>query len=424
MPTALRPRRALTGVAAALIGLAAPALAVDPEVLPGSEQTPAPAKPVPPEPGEPDTDLVEVLAKATGLYKQPTEEDLAREKRKRFHWNIIPFILTSPLIDFGVGVAAAGVFHLGDDSTRLSKFATHALVTVKSQVSVPLRTTIFFPGNDWSMVGYANWRKFPSPTWGVGGNTPNSAELVVDYSLFRLNQILYRRIFERLYAGVGWNFDDFYRIASSGSAGSPTTPFTSYPWGTQPYFNSGPSLSLLYDSRDNPVNAHQGTYANLTFRALPTWLGSSTSWQSLYMDFKHFLELAKPNVLAFWAYAWFGFGDVPYLDLPSIGSDPDARSGRGYTEGRHISKGLLYAEVEYRFHIWSILGGAAGINVHSASQPGTGYAVTANFRYWYPAATAGLRVLINKESRANGLLEFGLGLDGSWGIYLNINENF
>ena len=46
------------------------------------------------------------------------------------------------------------------------------------------------------------------------------------------------------------------------------------------------------------------------------------------------------------------------------------------------------------------------------------------YQFWYPAATAGIRVLVNKPTRTNGLVEVGVGLDGSYGIYLNINENF
>jgi hypothetical protein len=72
------------------------------------------------------------------------------------------------------------------------------------------------------------------------------------------------------------------------------------------------------------------------------------------------------------------------------------------------------------------VGGAVGLNVHSASQawvPGQPQDAP-SFRYWYPAATLGIRVLVNKPTRANGLIEYGLGLDGSHGIYLNINENF
>jgi hypothetical protein len=380
------------------------------------------------DPLEATTDLGEVLTKAVGLYSEPTPEERAAEAQRKFHWQAVPFILTNPLIGFGVGVAGAGVFRLGDEGTKLSKFLTNILYTVHQQVSIPLRTSLFFPGNDWSLIGYTNWQSFPAPTWGLGGNTPVGDEVIVDKSLIRLWQTLYRRVFDDLYLGAGVYFDRYYTVSDRGPTnGGLYNPFTSYPYGTSgPYNNVGLSVDLLWESRDNPVNARSGYYLSAKYRVSPTWLGSGYDWQSLYTDFRAYFGLPLPNVLALWGYAWFSFGNVPYLDLPSIGSDPDARSGRGYIEGRHIGKSLLYAEAEYRFRIWDFIGGVVGMNVHSASQPRLpGQPQNSPlFQYWYPAATVGLRVLVNKPTRANGLIEYAVGLDGSHGLYLNINENF
>jgi hypothetical protein len=379
------------------------------------------------EPTEATMDLPEAIMRGLGLHVEKTPEQQAEEARRRFHWNAVPFILTNPLIEFGFGVAGAGVFTIGEDGTKLSKFATNVLYTVLNQISVPLRTSIYFSGGDWSLVGYTNWQIFPAPTWGLGGNTPDANEVIVDKSLVRVWETAFRRVFSDLYVGAGGYFDRFYAVSDRGTAPGVANPFTSYPYGTTgPYNNVGLSVDLLWESRDNPVNATHGYYATATYRAFPRWLGSSYDWQSLYVDGRAYFGLPRPNVLALWAYGWFSFGNTPYLNLPSIGSDPDARSGRGYIEGRHVGKSVLYAEAEYRFQIWDFVGGVVGVNVHSASQaqvPGEPKNAP-RFQYWYPAATVGLRVLVNKPTRTNGLIEYGVGLDGSHGIYLNINENF
>ncbi len=378
-------------------------------------------------PLEASTDLLDVLGRATGLTSEPTPEERAAEAKRSFHWQAVPFILTSPLIGFGAGVAGAGVFRLGDDNAKLSKFATNVIYTIHNQLSIPLRTSLYFSGGDWSLIGYTNWQMFPAPTYGLGGNTPTSDEVIVDKSLIRLWQTIYRRVFSDLYVGAGGYFDRYYAVSDRGVPPGVTNPFATYPYGTSgPYNNVGVSVDLLWESRDNPVNARSGYLLSAKYRASPRWLGSTYDWQSLYTDFRAYFGLPLPNVLALWAYGWFSFGNTPYLDLPSIGSDPDARSGRGYIEGRHIGKSLLYAEAEYRFRIWDFIGGVVGMNVHTVAQPRQpGDAPnTPLFQYWYPAATVGLRVLVNKPTRANGLIEFGVGLDGSYGIYLNINENF
>ena len=424
------------GVRAGAAG-AAPAAAPPPS---GHEKTPDPETAFPPsarpgpveepgvvEPTDATMDLPEALMRGLGLYTEPTPEEREAEARRSFHWNAVPFIMTNPLVGFGFGVAGAGVFRFDDDVAKLSKFATNVLYTVKNQLSIPLRTSIFFGGGDWSLVGYTNWQIFPAPTWGLGGNTPNGDEVIVDKSLLRLWETAYRRVFDDLYVGAGLYFDRFYSVSDWGAAPGVVNPFTSYPYGTSgPYNNVGISVDLLFESRDNPVNATEGYYATATYRAFPRWMGSDYDWQSLYVDGRAYFSLPRPHVLAFWAYGWFSFGNVPYLNLPSIGSDPEARSGRGYIEGRHIGKALLYAEAEYRFQIWDFVGGVVGVNVHSASQPRVAGQPqnTPVYQYWYPAATVGLRVLVNKPTRANGLIEYGMGLDGSHGIYLNINENF
>ena len=379
------------------------------------------------DPTDATMDLPELIMRGLGLHEEKTPAQLEAERKKKFHWNAVPFILTSPLIGFGFGVAGAGVFRFDDEMTKLSKFATNVLYTVKNQVSIPLRTSLYFWGGNWSLVGYTNWQIFPAPTWGLGGNTPSQDEVVVDKSLVRLWETIFRRVFSDLYVGAGGYFDRFYAVSDRGVEPGIVNPFTSYAYGTTgPYNNVGLSIDLLWESRDNPVNATRGYYATATYRAFPRFLGSTYDWQSLYVDGRAYFSLPKPHVLALWAYGWFSFGNTPYLNLPSIGSDPDARSGRGYIEGRHIGKSLLYAEAEYRFRIWDFVGGVVGVNVHSASEvrePG-GPQNQPIFQYWYPAVTAGIRVLVNKPTRTNGLVEVGVGLDGSYGIYLNINENF
>jgi hypothetical protein len=439
-PAGVRAGEAGAAPADAAPGPGATLAAVEPAPPPGHTKTPEVETAFPPaarpgpveatgdvEPTAATMDLPEAVMRGLGLYTEPTPEEREDEARKKYHWNAVPFILTNPLIGFGFGIAAAGVFRFDDRVAKLSKFSTNILYTVRNQLSIPLRTSIFFGGGDWSLVGYTNWQKFPAPTWGLGGNTPSADEVIVDKSLIRLWETAYRRVIDDLYIGAGVYFDRFYSVSDRGVEPGMVNPFTSYPYGTTgPYNNVGLSLDLLYESRDNPVNATHGYYATATYRAFPRWLGSDYDWQSLYVDGRAYFPLPKPNVLAFWAYGWLSFGNVPYLNLPSIGSDPEARSGRGYIEGRHIGKALLYAEAEYRFQIWDFVGGVVGLNVHSVSQPRVSGQPQNSpiFQYWYPAATVGVRVLVNKPTRANGLIEYGVGLDGSHGIYLNINENF
>jgi hypothetical protein len=371
----------------------------------------------------PDQDFPQWLGQTTGWW-HPSPEPAVPQRR---HMSLAPFITTSPLIDVGFGVAAAGTIQLGTpETTPLSTFATNILITTQSQFSVPLRTNINLSGGNWNLVGLWRFSKFPSPTWGLGGNTPDSARTTIDYSSVTFYETVSHRIVGDFFAGLGYYFDYFFDIADRGAANGPTV-FTEYPYGTgSTSINSGVGLNFLFDNRDSPVNAHRGIYANFNYAFSPTWLGSTTSWHSFWLEGRTYLPLSQRIVLGLWAYTWFNLGNVPYLSLASIGSDPNARSGRGYVEGRHIGKSLIYGETELRYTIWQWFGIIAAINIHSAAEPNAHgiFVDEPRFHYWSPAVVVGARILVVKPTRSNLSVDFGWGKSGTKGIYVNFAEVF
>ncbi|HYQ81593.1 MAG TPA: hypothetical protein VEP68_08830 [Anaeromyxobacteraceae bacterium] len=391
-----------------------------------------PQEPLPdtaPEPGgayvAPRLDFPDWLGEVTGWWRPAPPGKAGQD---RFHVTLAPFVTSSPLIGVGGGIAAAGTFQFGEaETTRLSKFSTNVLVTSEHQFSVPLRTNVTLPGGDWNLVGLWRWSKFPSPTWGLGGNTPESARSVVDYQLIRFHELVNRRLWGDLYAGLGYSLDYYFDIKNTDVPPGVVTDFAKYPWGTgQHSTSSGLCLNLLFDDRDSPIYATRGWYGTLSYTFNPHFLGSETTWQTVYLDVRHYLPLPGQVVVALWAYGWFNFGEVPYLMLASIGSDPDARSGRGFTEGRHIGQSLVYGEAELRYRIWEWLGGVAAVNVHSASEPDAQGVLhdTPRFVYVKTAVVAGLRILVTRETRSAVTLDVAFGRDAEWGIYLNFGEAF
>ena len=141
---------------------------------------------------------------------------------------------------------------------------------------------------------------------------------------------------------------------------------------------------ILYDTRDNSINADHGVMANAVYRTyFNGLLGGDSAWQSLNIDLRTFSRSRKTPVRN-WrsgsSATWVTGGTAPYFDLPKISFD--GRPARGYSEGRYRGEHLLYGEVEYR--------GA----------------------------------LLNKRSRTNFYTDWGWGKDGSRGFYLGIQEAF
>jgi len=81
---------------------------------------------------------------------------------------------------------------------------------------------------------------------------------------------------------------------------------------------------------------------------------------------------------------------------------------------------LLYFEAEYRRDLTQngLLGFVVFANVNSASESNT-----RQFKYWNPAAGAGIRIKYNKKSDTNIGLDFGLS-QGSRSLLLTVGEAF
>ena len=82
---------------------------------------------------------------------------------------------------------------------------------------------------------------------------------------------------------------------------------------------------------------------------------------------------------------------------------------------------MLYFEGEYRFKIThnGVLGGVAFANAESFTESSTN-----NFGKFLPAAGGGIRIKVNKYTRTNLSLDYGIGLNGSSGLFLNLGEVF
>jgi hypothetical protein len=153
-------------------------------------------------------------------------------------------------------------------------------------------------------------------------------------------------------------------------------------------------------------------------------LGSTNDWQSLFVDARKYFPIPgkRGGILALRSFYWTTLsGQVPYLDLPATRWEPvRGSSSRGIAQNRYRSNAMFYYETEYRFGITAngLIGGVVFANLNSASEFGT-----QQFKYWHPAAGAGIRVKFNKYSRTNVTFDVGVSKE-YWTVYVNIGEAF
>jgi hypothetical protein len=158
-------------------------------------------------------------------------------------------------------------------------------------------------------------------------------------------------------------------------------------------------------------------------RVYPKWLGSSSVWRALALEFRgfHSLDSATRHVVAFWAMAQFTGGKPPYHNLPAIGWDTNNRTGRGYLQGRIRGTKILYGEGEYRVVLSrnGLIGAAAFGNITSAAD-----ATTRELSAPSLGGGLGLRLKLNARTRSNITLDYAFSGQGFRGLFLGTSEAF
>jgi len=254
----------------------------------------------------------------------------------------------------------------------------------------------------------------------------------MDYDYLKFHQTVSFRVGGDFYVGGGIHLDGYTNISdkqldvANNELTEHYTYSEKYGFSTNEYYVNGVSLNFVFDSRDNQVNANNGWYGNINFRNNPALGENQASSGVLLAEFKYYIPLSKTNlqhVLAFWTYGQFlTHGDLPYLNLPALGWDRTSRGGRGYVQGLIRGQNLAYMETEYRFPIScnQLISGTVFANFTTASDKDRQVKL---FDAVQPAFGAGLRILIDKATRTN------LILNQAWGrksdaFYLNAGETF
>ncbi len=324
------------------------------------------------------------------------------------------------------GIVSEGLAFYTDtaDNQKISSILTNITLTQYHQLLFPLAVNLWTARNKFNIVLDNRFLKYPSTTYGIGARTAESDAYTLNYNYIKLHQTIQTKIYNNLYAGLGVYYDRLWNITEVDPPAGTRTSFQKY--GASPTETAaGLALKLLYDSRTNQINTVNGMYSNIVYRPNFTFMGSDNNWQSLQIDVRKYFKLfgSPKNILALWSFNWLTLGKTkpPYLLLPSTGWDDFYNTGRGYIQSRFRAKDMIYAEAEYRFGILNngLLGGVVFTNVQSFSRN-----LSTQLSVLAPGAGAGLRVKLNKFSNTNLCIDYGFGMNGSRGVFLNLGEVF
>jgi len=310
-----------------------------------------------------------------------------------------------------------------DSRSRISLINFCTTYTQNSQFTLPISWNIWNKDNSYNFVGEMRFYSYPQSTFGLGSKSFIGFQNPMNYDYLRFSESVLRRVAGNFYLGAGYIMDNHWNISQSGPANNAFINFDTY-GAARRTVSSGLTLSSVFDSRDCTISASKGFYLLAQYRQNMTALGSTSAWNSLTLDVRKYFRFPanSENVLAFWSYSALTLtGRPPYLDLPATLWDPNTNTGRGYIQGRFRGAQMLYGEAEYRFRLTEngLLGGVlfANAQTHSGA-PGT------RLQAVQPAYGPGLRIKLNKVSKTNIAVDYGIGREGSKGLFINVGEIF
>ena len=355
---------------------------------------------------------------------------------------VIPVIGSQPATGFVFGAVAQYTFKGKEKADKYSIANLGITYTTKKQWLVNVKNNILLKNNRIFLSGDYRLYLFSQPNYGLGTDiiphhkdadfSVDSIAQPMDYNYLKFHQTVSFEVKKNFYVGGGINID-WYSSIKDKDLDVENGQFTyhynysqKYGFDDLEYFLTGMSLNLIYDSRDNQINTTRGWFANINYRFNPVFFNNQRYSNVLYTEYRNFIPLSQKNeryILAIWAYGQFiTRGKVPYLNLPAIGWDQRSRSGEGYTQGLFRGTNLVYLSTEFRFPITcnQVLSGTVFTNFVTASNPETN---THLFKSIQPMAGLGLRVLIDKATKTNLIVDYAWG-NRSKGFYLNAGETF
>jgi hypothetical protein len=372
----------------------------------------------------PQRDILDVLGGVIGRKAKPLE--LSLEPRPGLSFALLPSVGYNPSYGAFIGVSASVGGWLGDPTTTtLSSGAAGASVSTTGQISVQVKTDFFTPDNALALKGDWRYLDTTQPTYGLGPASDEQTKVDMGFLLYRIYQAVYWHVPNTAYfAGPGFHLDIWDQIEEKDVPPDTVTDYELYSRGAVSQAKaSGVSFNVLYDTRDNPINARKGTYWNVSLRSYLKGLGSDDDWQAVWSDLRIYPSMPKGsrNTFAIWNYAWFSFGQAPYLDLPAIGWDTYGRGGRGYLQGRIRGQNQIYLEGEYRAALTrdGLLGSVVFVNLLATNIPASG-------QFGRPdlGAGAGLRFKYNKRTSTNLAVDLAYDEFGTAHVFFGLQEVF
>jgi outer membrane protein assembly factor BamA len=339
----------------------------------------------------------------------------ASTKAQPRSWDVaaLPIVYYQPETSLGIGtqvVLVRAASSGGPDGDRHDSVSLAATATRLHQYGAQFSGTKFWNQDHDRMSLDIVAQRFPNKFWGLGNNTPDSAEDEYTPVLGGARLSYSRRVVEKIFAGVTAG-GGYLRMASYAPVGSVADYLATR---LRQGWLVGIGPNLVRDSRDDSAFPRAGSQTSLTLTAYrQAWL-SDYHFVELDADQRTFLALPHRSVLALQAFGQFIVGEPPIDLLPALGG---AGMLRGYFQGRYRDKVYVAGQAEWRTPLFWRIGAA----VFAAAGNVFPDVEAVSVRYTKTAAGAGLRLNVGRTNPVNIRFD-GAVAPGATAIYLTIGE--
>jgi outer membrane protein assembly factor BamA len=247
--------------------------------------------------------------------------------------------------------------------------------------------------------------------FGIGNGAGNEgfAIPIEQAGYFLTPEVLYR-VWDQFYLGLGFRYINLETtIRAPGD--HPSIPEIQLDIVT-----SGIRLLAQYDTRDNALNAHSGTFFELNSNFARRSLGGTFSYEQYSASYNKYVPIAENMVIAIRVSLCHTSNAIPFFDLCLFGNKSDLR---GYITGQYRDRNLVAAQAEYRWQFYERFGMVAFAGIGSVA-PKIDEFNTDNL---LPSTGFGLRFMASEDHRVNIGIDYAFGRE-SQALYFRIGEAF
>lgn len=345
---------------------------------------------------------------AVAQFKQDTSRNV--------NFLAIPVLFRTPETGWAYGASGSIAFKTSfknDTLTRTSVIQATGIWTERGQNIQGLDATIYFPKENYILYFQSSHTYFPENFWGIGTKTKDTWSERYVYEQFQIFPHFKKRVFNRLFVGILYDYQNVFKIKYNVGGVFDTTVFL----GKTPYQISGGGISLSYDTRNKAFWPTKGIFIQSYFNAYNKTIGSDYDFTKWIVDIRFFQKLVLNHILAMQFYNYSTFGESPLRNLAAIGGQDNLR---GFYRGRFRDNNAATFIAEYRAPIvWKLsLCAFGGIgNVYSTKYPFAKNDLLYSFG-------GGIRLTILERDKLNLRVDYGYYSKYNSGLYVTIGESF